>query len=61
MIRKQGEPLEQAAAQGYCLEAENNIVMNTAPACSLTIEPPPHYAAQVAACLINKKYQPWLI
>jgi len=32
--------------------------MNAAP--PLTIEAPPHYAAEVAACLINEKYQPWL-
>jgi len=60
MIRKRVEPLEQAAAQGYSIDAENNLVMNTAPALPLAIEPPPHYAAQVAGCMINEKYQPWL-
>ena len=34
--------------------------MNAAPALPLAIEPPPHYAAEVAACMINEKYQPWL-
>ena len=34
--------------------------MNTAPALPLAIEPPPHYAAAVAPCMINEKYQPWL-
>jgi len=34
--------------------------MNAAPALPLAIEPSPHYAAEVAACMINEKYQPWL-
>jgi len=36
------------------------VVMNAAPSLPLAIEPPPHYAAEVAACMINEKYQPWL-
>ena len=60
MIRKRVEALEQAAAQGYSIDAENDLVMNAAPALALAIEPPPHYAAQVAASMINEKYQPWL-
>jgi len=60
MIRKRVEALEQAAAQGYPIDAENDVVMNSAPALPLAIEPPPHYAAEVAACIINEKYQPWL-
>jgi len=39
MIRKQVEALEQAAAQGYSIDAENNVVMNAAPASPLAIEP----------------------
>jgi len=60
MIRKRVEALAQAAAQGYSIDAENDVVMNAAPALPLSIEPPPHYAAEVAACTINEKYQPWL-
>ena len=60
MIRKRVEALEQAAAQGYSIDAENDVVMNAAPALPLAIEPPPHYAGEVAACMINEKYQPWL-
>jgi len=60
MIRKRVEAVEQAAAQGYSIGAENDVVMNAAPALPLAIEPPPHYAAEVAACMINQKYQPWL-
>jgi len=60
MIRKRVEALEQAAAQGYSIDAENNVVMHAAPALPLAIEPPPHYAAEVSACMINEKYQPWL-
>jgi len=60
MIRKRVDALEQAAAQGYSIDAENDMVMKAAPALSLAIEPPPHYAAEVAAYMINEKYQPWL-
>jgi len=60
MIWKRVEALEQAAAQGYCIDAENDVVMNAPPALPLAIEPPPHYAAEVVACIINKEYQPWL-
>jgi len=60
MIRKRVEALEQAAAQGYSIDAENDVVMNAAPALPLAIEPTSHCAAEVAACMINEKYQPWL-
>jgi len=60
MIRKRVEALEQAAAEGYSIDAENNVVMNAAPALPLAIEPPPHYAGELAACMINEKYQYWL-
>jgi len=57
MIRKRVEALEQAAAQGYSIHPENDVVMNAALALPLAMEPPPHYAAEVAACMINEKYQ----
>ena len=60
MIRKRVEALAQAAAPGYSIDAENDIVMNAAPALPFAIEPPPLYAAEVAACMINQIYQPWL-
>jgi len=60
MIRKPVEPMEHGAAQGYSIDAENDVVMNAAHALPLAIEPPPHHAAEVAACMINEKYQPWL-
>ena len=60
MIQKRVEALEQAAAQGYSIDDGNAVIMNAAPALALAIEPPPHYAAEVAACMINEKYQPWL-
>jgi len=60
MIPKWVEALEQAAAQVYSVDAENDVVMNPAPAVPLAIEPPPHYAAEVAACMINERYQRWL-
>jgi len=60
IIRKRVEALKQAAAQRYSINAENDMVMNTAPPLPLAIEPPPHYAAEVAACMIIEKYQPWL-
>jgi len=60
MIRKWVEALEQAAAHGYSIDTENYVVMNTPPTLPLVIEPPPPYATQVAACMINETYQPWL-
>jgi len=60
MIRQKVEALEQAAAQGYSIDAENDVVINAAPAIPLAIEPPSHYAAEVAACMINEKYEPSL-
>jgi len=60
MIRKWVEALEQTATQGYSIDAANDLVMNAAPALPLAIEPPPHYAAQVVACLITEKFEPWL-
>jgi len=58
MIRKWVETLEPAAALRYFIDAENDVVMNTAPALPMAIEPSPHYAAEVAACMINDTYQP---
>jgi len=60
MIRKRVEALEPAAAQGYSIDVENDVVMNAAHALPLAIEPPPDYAAEAAAYMINEKYQPWL-
>jgi len=60
MIRKRVQALQQAAAQGYSIDAENDVGMNAAPALPLAKEPAPHYAAEVAACMINDKYQAWL-
>jgi len=48
MIRKRVEALEQAAAQRYSIDAENDVVMNAASTLPLAIEPPSHYAAEVA-------------
>jgi len=59
MIWKRVEAWEQATAQGHSIDSENDSVMNAAPALRLAIEPPSHYAAHVAACMINVKYQPW--
>jgi len=60
MMRKLVEALEQVAAQVYSIDAENDVVMNTTPALPLAIQLPPHYAAEVAACMINETYKPWL-
>jgi len=60
MIRKRLEALEQAAAHGYSIDSENDVVINAAPALPLALEPPTHYAAEVAACVIYEKCQSWL-
>jgi len=36
------------------------VVMNAALDLPLAIEPAPYYAAEVGACMLNEKYQPWL-
>jgi len=59
-IRKRVAALEQAAAQVYSIDTENDVVMNASHALPLAIESPPHYATEVAACMINETYQPWL-
>jgi len=58
-IRKPVEALELAAAQGYAIGAENEVIMNSAPALLLAMELSPHYAAEVLACMIHETYQPW--
>jgi len=35
------------------MNVENDVVINTVSALLLAIEPTPHYAAQVAACMIK--------
>jgi len=42
------------------MDAENEVIMHACPALPLAIEPPAQYAAEVAACMINETYQPWL-
>jgi len=60
IIRKWVEVLEPAAAQGYSMDPENDVVMNAAPPLPFIIEPPSHYTVEVAPCMINETYQPWL-
>jgi len=56
----QSHLLNLAEEHQHAFETENNLLMNAAPARPLAIEPPPLYAAEVAACMITEKYQPWL-
>jgi len=52
--------LQLTTTQGYAIEADNNVVMNAAPALLLAKEPPPHYADELATYIIDEKYQPFL-
>ena len=59
---KKGKGLGAGRCPGvfYSIDAENDVIMNSAFAFPLAMEATPQYAAEVAACMMNKIYQPWL-
>ena len=58
MIRKRVSALERAAREGHSIDAENDIVMIQAP--PIPIKETPQYAAEIAAVMIDEKWEPWL-
>jgi hypothetical protein len=60
MIRARLSALELAAQQGYSIDSENDVVMRAAPALPLAIEPPPQYAAEMAAVMLHEEMRPFL-
>jgi len=60
MIRARLTGLELAVQGEYSIDSHNNVNMCTAPQLPLAIEPPPHYAAEMAAVILNKEMAPIL-
>jgi len=55
MIRAHLTALALAVQGAYSIDSENDANMTTAPPLRLAIEPPPHYAAEMAATMLYKK------
>jgi len=60
MIRARLTALELAVPGGYSIDSDNNVNMRTAPPLTLAIEPPPQYAAGMAAIILYKEMAPIL-
>jgi len=60
MIRARLTALELAVQGGYSIDSDNDVSMRTAPLLPLTIEPPPQYAAEMAAVMLHKEMAPIL-
>jgi len=60
MIRARLTALELAVQGGYSIDSDNNVNMRTAPPVPLAIEPPPQYAAEMAAVMLHKEMAPIL-
>jgi len=60
MIRGRLTALELAVEGGYATDSNNDVNMHTAPPLPLAIEPPPQYAAEMAAEMLYKEMAPIL-
>jgi len=60
MIRARLTALELAVQGGYSIDSDNNVNMRTASQLPLGIEPPPQYAAEMAAVMLHKEMVPIL-
>jgi len=60
MIRALLTALELAVQGGYSIDSDNDVNMRTAPPLPLAIEPPPQYAAEMAAVMLHKEMAPIL-
>jgi len=58
MIRARLTALELAVQGGYSIDSDNDVNMRTAPPLPLPIEPPPQYAAEMAAVMLHKEMAP---
>jgi len=54
MIRARLTALELAVQGGYLIDSDNDVNMRTVPPLPLAIEPPPQYAAEMAAVMLHK-------
>jgi len=55
MIRARLTALELAVQGGFSIHFDNDVNMRTAPPLPLAIEPPPQYAAAMAAVMLHKE------
>jgi len=60
MIRAGLTALELAVQGGYSIDSDNDVNLRTAPPLPLAIEPPPQYAAEMAAVMLHKERAPFL-
>jgi len=60
MIRARLKALELAVQGGYSTDSDNDVNMRSAPPLPLAIEPPPQYAAEMAAVMLHKEMAPIL-
>jgi len=60
MIRARLTGLKLAVQGGYSIDSDNDVNIRTAPALPLAIEPPPQYAAEMAAVMLHKEMAPIL-
>jgi len=58
MIRARLTALELLVQGGYSIDSDNYVNMSTAPPLPLPIEPPPQYAAEIAAVMLHKEMAP---
>ena len=60
MIRARLTALELAVQGGYSIDSDNDVNMHIAPPLPLAIQPPPQYAAEMAAVMLDKEMAPIL-
>jgi len=60
MIRARLTALELALQGWYSIDSDNDVNMRTAPVLPLPLEPPPQYAAEMAAVRLHKEMVPIL-
>jgi len=59
-LRARLTALELAVQRGYSIDSGNEVNMPTSPSLPLAIEPPPQYAAEMAAVRLYKEMAPIL-
>ena len=60
IIRARLTAWELAVQGGYSIDSDNDVNMRTAPPLPLAIEPPPQYAAEMAAAMLHQEMAPIL-
>jgi len=60
MLQGRGAVLEQARRENYEIHLENDVVMTAPPTLLLVQAPPFHYAAELAKCMVDERYESFL-